>query len=199
MIFLADLLGMLAFRPRALHSLAGRGACVTGVLLFSIGFLAYVLTRNKVYAPLPGIVSLEDGAVRYFSSLHFFQILLFLLIIYVPAIIILSKAISTDGFHLSVSALQYRAHIAVLFPLWGLLNLIAAPLQWLEPRFLILWVFEISFGMFIRTLLILVYTLWAVGKLNSLSPAQSIGALTLSCFAFWLYYWLIELTNSLPF
>jgi hypothetical protein len=48
MIFLADLLGMLAFRPRALHSLAGRGACVTGVLLFSIGFLAYVLTRNKV-------------------------------------------------------------------------------------------------------------------------------------------------------
>ncbi len=191
---LGDLLSMLAFRARSLRSLADRAGIVTGILFFLIGFLAYVLTRNKIYASLPEVASLQDGAVRYFLGLHLIQILIFLLAVYVPAIIILSEAISKDRAVLSISKRQYRSHVAVLFPLWGLLSLIAAPLQWIEPRFLVLSVFEISFGMLIRMLLILAYTLWAIRELNSLSPAQSFGALVLSFFTFPVYYWLVKYT-----
>ena len=77
MTFLSELLGLLAFRVQALRSLSKHGRLAGGIVLFSIGFLAYALVRNSVYADLPEILGRRSGLIGSFFDLKFIQTLLF--------------------------------------------------------------------------------------------------------------------------
>jgi tetratricopeptide (TPR) repeat protein len=198
MIFLSNLLGMLAFRSNALRAQAERRAPVAGVLFFCVGFICYRLVRNSVYAVLPGVVSWQSGLMDYVFNFQLLQILLFLLLIYVPAVIVISNAIAGDGLGLSVSRQEYQTHVSALLPLWGLLFLVCAPLQWLIPHFLIVGIVEISIGMLVRSILILAYTLWAIRRLNYLTPVQALAVFFLSGFTFPIYYLLVSFLFALP-
>jgi tetratricopeptide (TPR) repeat protein len=199
MTFISDLLGTLAFRSRAIRALAERRATVAGVICFSVGYLLYALVRSLVYASLPELMSQQSVWIGYFAGFQLFQILLFLLVIYVPFVIVASNAIAGDGLGLSISKQEYQAHISALMPLWGALSLIAAPLQWLIPHFLIIGIVEISIGMLIRSILIIAYTLWAIRRLNYLSAIQVLGMFALSWFTFPVYYLLTSFLFALPF
>jgi hypothetical protein len=193
MTFLSELLGMLAFRAQAPRSLAERGALALGVVLFSIGYLAYAFVRNSVYADLPEVLAQRSGLVGSFWDLHFVQVLFFLLLIYIPALIVLSKALAGYGLGLSVSRKKYGAHGSVLLTLWGTLYLITAPVQWLLPHFFIIGMLEISFGMLIRLMLVSAYTMWAIKQLNNLPQVQAFGVFVLSWFTLPIYYFLISI------
>ena len=195
---MTNLLGMLAFRTSALRSQAERRAPIAGVLCFCVGFLSYALVRNAVYAVLPELRQQRSGLIGAVFDLQLLQILLFLLLIYVPAVIVMSNAISGDGLGFSVSRREYQAHVSALLPLWGLLFLICAPLQWLVPHFLVVGLVEISIGMLARSILILVYTFWAIKQLNYLSPVQALGVFALSWFTFPIYYLLTSFFLALP-
>jgi hypothetical protein len=199
MTFISDLLGMLAFRPRAIRALAERRAVVTGGFCFAAGYLLYALVRNLVYASLPELVSQQSIWIGYFVGFQLFQVLLFLLVLYIPFLIVVSNAISGDGLGLSISKQEYRAHVSALLPLWGMLSLIAAPLQWLIPHFLVIGVIEISIGIVIRSILFIVGTLWAIRQLNYLSGIQALGVFALSWFTFPVYYLLTSFLSALPF
>lgn len=193
MTFLSDLPGLLAFRVQALRSLAERGALAGGGVLFIAGFLAYALVRNSVYADLPEILASRSSLAGYFWDLNLVQVILFLLLIYIPAVIVLSNSIAEKGLGFSVSGKVYRAHASVFLALYGLLFFITAPIQWLVPHFLIIGMLEISFGMLVRLILVLTYTVWAIKQLNYLSPAQSVGVFVLSWFTLPVYYILVSL------
>jgi tetratricopeptide (TPR) repeat protein len=199
MIFLTGLLGMLAFRARALRVQAERQALVTGVICFSVGFFAYARMRSSVYSTLPEVMSRPSGLIDSFLELHLVQAALFLLLIYVPAIIILSNAISGYGLGFSVSRQEYRSHVSALLPLWGLLFLIDAPLQYFAPQFLVIGFFGITIGMLALLILIVIYTIWAIKQLNYLSLAQALGVFTLSWFALPVYYLLISFLFAFSF
>jgi hypothetical protein len=115
------------------------------------------------------------------------------MLIYMPAVIVLSNAIARKRSGFSVHKEEYRAYSSVLLTLWGLLYLITAPVQWLVPHFLIIGMLEISFGMLVRLMLVLVYTLWSIRHLNYLSTAQALGVFVLSWFTLLLYHLLISL------
>jgi len=199
MITLSDFFGMLVFRSRALRAQAERRAPVAGAVIFSIGYLIYALLRNSVYSSLPEIMMQRPGLFGSLLNYPLFQILLFLLLIYIPAIIVISNAMSGDGLGLSISKQEYQAHASALLPLWGLTFLVAAPLQWLIPHFLIIGVLEISVGMLVRSVLIIVYTLWAIKQLNYLSSMQALGVFALSWFTLPVYYLLTSFLLALPF
>jgi tetratricopeptide (TPR) repeat protein len=199
MTFISDLLGTLAFRSRAIRALAERRATVAGGICFSAGYLLYALVRSLVYASLPELMSQQSVWVGYFAGLQLFQILLFLLVIYVPFVIVASNAIAGDGLGLSISKQEYQAHVSALLPLWGALSLFAAPLQWLVPHFLIIGIVEISIGMLIRSIVVVAYTLWAIRRLNYLSAVQVLGMFALSWFTFPIYYLLMSFLFALPF
>ena len=188
MTLFSDLPGLLVFRTRALRSLADRGALAAGLVFFSVGFLAYALVRNSVYADLPEVLALRSGPIGSFFDLRLIQTIFFVLAIYIPVEIVLSRAIKGSGPVFSVFKQEYKAHSSVLLILWGLLNLIAAPIQWLVPHFLILGMLEISFGMLVRLILVLSYTLWSIKHLNQLSTVQTLAVISLSCITFPVYY-----------
>jgi tetratricopeptide (TPR) repeat protein len=199
MTLISDILGMLAFRTKALRAQAERRAMITSVIFYAVGYLAYGIVRNLVYATLPEVAPLDFSlAGSFFFQL--FQNLIFILVVYVPGLIVLGNAISGDGLGLSISRKEYQSHSSVLLSLWGLLYLLAAPLQWLLPHFLILGLFlEISVGKIVCYMLLAVYTFWAVRQLNYLSPVQALGVLALSLFALPIYYILISFIFALPF
>jgi tetratricopeptide (TPR) repeat protein len=199
MTFITDLLGTLAFRSRAISALAERRATVAGGICFSVGYLLYALVRSLVYASLPELMSQRSLWIGYFTGLQLFQILLFLLVIYIPFVILASNAIAGDGLGLSISKHEYQAHVSALLPLWGALSLFAAPLQYFVPHFLIIGVVEISIGMLIRSILVIAYTLWAIRRLNYLSAVQVLGTFALSWFTFPVYYLLTSFLLALPF
>jgi lipoprotein NlpI len=199
MTFISDLLGMLALRSSAIRALAERRAMVAGGVCFAAGHLLYALVRSFVYASLPEIVSQQSVWIGYFIGFQLFQVLLFLLVLYVPFVIVVSNAISGDGLGLYISKQEYQAHVSALLPLWGVLSLIAAPLQWLVPHFLVIGVVEISIGIVIRSILVVVYTLWAIRKLNYLSGIQALGVFALSWFTFPIYYLLTSFLSFVPF
>jgi tetratricopeptide (TPR) repeat protein len=186
----AEIPGMLAFHRHSLQVQAERRSIWSGVAWYSIGFLAYAIVRNLAYADLPEIAYRQFSLIGAFLDLNLVQSLIFLLLVYVPALIILGNFFSGNGLGLSISQEEYKAHISALLPLWGALFLIAAPLQWVESRFLVLLpslrifaydlIFEISFGMLIRSILLVVYTIWAIKQLNYLSVVQSLGVFALS-------------------
>jgi hypothetical protein len=160
MTLLLDLTRLLAFRRRSLRALAARRSLVAGLLLFSAGFLAFVLVRNSVYRALREPEVVGATLLDSITHLNLLQAILFLAFVYVPSIVALGNAVS--GFGFSVSNREYRSHLSVLLPLWGILLLIAAPLQWLLPQFLVLGVLGISIGLSVLCLLILIYTVWAI-------------------------------------
>jgi tetratricopeptide (TPR) repeat protein len=195
MTLLRDLLGMLAFQKRALHAQAGRHALVFGVLCFSAGFLAFSAVRNAVYAALPDFV----GPLNLADTLsHLMRTVLFFLLVYVPAIIVLSNAISGDGLGLAVSRQEYRSQGSALLPLWGMLFLLDAPLQYFAPQFLIVGQFGISIGMLVLLCFLIVYTVWAIQQLNYLSPVQAVGVIALSWFTLPVYILLTSFFFALP-
>jgi tetratricopeptide (TPR) repeat protein len=197
---LRDLLGILAFQKRALRAQASRQELLWGILCFCAGFLIFGVVRNAVYSSLPDF-ALQSEFLDSFFHLNLLQAALFLLLVYLPAIIILSNAISGDGLGFAVSRQEYRGHASVLLPLWGLLFLADAPLQYLAPQFLIVGeeVFGITVGMLILLLLLLVYTPWCIKQLNYLSSAQALGVFALSWFTLPVYYLLTAFFMTLPF
>ena len=202
MTFLRDLLGMLAFRTRAIRAQAERQALTPGIVCFCAGYLVYALVRNSVYeAELSFPLS---GLIGSFFNLNLIQAVLFPMLVYIPVVIALSNALSGDGFGLSISRQEYRAHLSALMPLWGMVFLIAAPLQWLAPLPRILEVGEIveiefSIAALVRWAFILIYTLWAIKQLNYLSGTQSVAVFALSWFTLPVYYILARFVLALPF
>ncbi len=198
MTFLRDLAGVLAFRIRALRALAAGGHIAAGMIFFAVGFLAFTLVRNAVYigleeSPLPA------GMLESFLRLNLVQILLFVLIAYVPAVIIFSNAIAGDGTGLSFSREEYRAHLSLLLPLWGALFLIAAAVQSFIPFFLVLSIVEISIPSLFLLLLLLTYTIWAIKELNYLTRVAALGVFVLSWVTLPLFYLLTAFIFALPF
>ncbi len=198
MTFLLDLLGMLAFQKRALRAQAERQTLILGVICFAAGFLAFGLVRNSVYATLPEFAG-QSEFIDSFFHLNLIQAVLFLSLAYIPAVIVLSNAISGNGLGLAVSRQEYRSHASALLPLWGLLFLIDAPLQYYAPQFLVIQDFGISIGMLVLLPLILIYTMWAIKQLNYLSGVQTLAVFALSWFTLPVYYLLTAFLMSLPF
>jgi len=198
MTFLLDLLGMLAFQTRALRAQAQRQALLWGVICFTAGFLAFGIVRSSVYAALPEFAG-QSEYVDSFFHLNLIQALFFLLLVYIPAVIILGNAISGNGLGLAVSRQEYRSHASALLPLWGLLFLVDAPLQYFVPQFLVIQDFGITIGMLVLLPLILIYTLWSIKQLSYLSGAQALAVFALSCFTLPVYYLLTAFLMSLPF
>jgi tetratricopeptide (TPR) repeat protein len=199
MTFLSSLLGLIAFRKDALRAQAERHAIVAGAVCFALGFLAYVLVRNSVYAQMPELLFRPSGVIESFVDLNLIQAMLFLMALYVPALIILGNAISGDGIGPTVSRKEYQGHISVLLPLWGMLLLIAAPVQWLVPHFLVIEPIEISVGMLVLLVLLILYTLWAIQQLSYLSFTQALGVFALSLITLPAFYLLTRFLFALPY
>jgi tetratricopeptide (TPR) repeat protein len=197
MTFLSDLLGMIAFRRGALKTQAGQQSLLSGVLCFAAGYLVFGVVRSAVYATLPDFAG-QSGVLNYLVSLRFLQVVLFLLLVYIPAVIILSNAIAGEGLGWSVSREEYRAHGSALLPLWGLLFLLDAPFQYYAPQFLVVGVFGITIGMLVLLVLLTVYTVWGLQQLNYLSSAQAIAVFVLSWFTIPIYYFLVSFLFALP-
>jgi hypothetical protein len=143
--------------------------------------------RNSVYATLPEFLSRKSGPLASFLNLNIIQSIFFLLLIYIPVLILLSKALSGNRLSLIVLKQEYRRQASSLLPLWGMIFLIAAPVQWIDPRFLVVGIVEISMGALLRTVLLLIYTLWAIKQLNHLSHIQAFSVFILSSFTFLIY------------
>jgi tetratricopeptide (TPR) repeat protein len=198
MNLIADLLGILAFRIRAIRALAERHAVALGIVCFIFGYSAYIYVRNYVYSTLPEVLSHPPGIFGVLLDLNLIQTFLFLLLVYIPAVIISANAISGDGFGFSISRQEYQSHLSALLPVWGMLYLISAPIQLLIPHFLIVGMVEISIGILVRSLLMFVYTLWAIKQLNYLSLMQAVGVFALSWITFPLYYLFTSFLFALP-
>ena len=192
MVFLSNLMGMLALRSHALKMQAESRMILGGIVCFSTGFLTYLLVRNQIYSALPEIMAQPIGPIRSFYHLNLIQALLFLLFLYIPALILLSGSIFGQPMGLTISGREYRMHASVLLPLWGLLFLISAPVQWIIPRFLIVGMFEISIGFLVCSILLALYTAWAIRHLNCLNIIQAAGACVLSWFLLPVFYLLMS-------
>lgn len=198
MKFVLDLLGMLRFQKRALRAQADRQSLILGLICFIAGFLVFGLVLNAV-GPESRDLTGQPEVQGTFFSLNLIQAVLFLMLVYIPAIIVLSNAISGEGLGFVVSRQEYRAHASVLLPIWGLLFLIDALLQYWIPHFLVIGIFEISVGMLVLLPLILVYSFWAIKQLNYLSIARTVAVLLLSLFTLPVYYILTSFLAFLPF
>jgi len=180
MKIIPDIFRMLAFRTPALRMQAERRMLPGSIICFSAGFLAYALVRRHVYAVLPEINSRPEGVIHYILYLNLLQNLVFLLVVYIPVLVVLCRLILGKNPAFNVSPTEYRLHVSVLMPLWGLLFLIAAPLQWAVPHFLVIGMLEISTGFFIRSILAGIYTVWVLKELNFMTTGQALGAFVLS-------------------
>jgi hypothetical protein len=192
MTLLSDLSGMLLFRAASLRARAQRRGMMAGIVWFALGFLAFVEIRRHVYAALPEMAAVPSGPMGYVFDLKLFQVVFFVTIIYVPVIIALAGAMGGRNRAPASCGREYRGQMSVFLPLWGTLFLIAAPVQYLAPQFLVVGIVGVSVGMSTLLTLLGVYTFWAVKRLNDLSAAQSLGALALSCATLPLYYLLLS-------
>ncbi|MBN2241536.1 MAG: hypothetical protein JW793_02505 [Acidobacteria bacterium] len=183
MTFLFNLLGMLAFRSRSLELQAESRTVFGPVVFYASGFLAYTLLRHRVYAELPEIAAPSSGPVYIFWQISLIQTLLFLLIVFLPGLALLGKSIRGESTGTAMPMGDYFPHVSALMPLWGGLFFITAPVQWLAPHFLSFGILEVSVGMLARSVLLAVYTVWAVKQLNFLTTVQALGVFVLSCFA----------------
>lgn len=200
MSFLVDLLGMLAFRTRALRALASRQALVAASVLLGSGLLVYSLIRNLLYSTESPANPHGGGRIlSAFLELNLLQSLLFLSFLYVPAVICLSNTMAGDGLGFSFSREEYRSHVAVLFPLWGALFLHASALQWLVPAFLSLGRVEIPLVLLLLLVLLAVYSVWAIKELNYISTAAALGVFVLSWFSLPVFFVLTTFVFALPF
>jgi tetratricopeptide (TPR) repeat protein len=200
MRFIIDLLRILAFDGRALRRLAESRAVGRGFLCLTAGYLMFMLIRSSVYAVLQEPQLRQTGPFNLLLQANLPEVLLFLSLVYVPALILLGNSISGYGLGFSISKQEYETHISILFPLWGLLFLIAAPLQRLAPQFLILGggFFGISIGLLILFILMLVYSIWSISKLNFVSAVAATGVFVLSLFTLPFFYFLTAVFFALP-
>ena len=198
MTILLDILGMLAFRSRALRALAARHARVPALISLSIGFLAFVLVRNSLYDAVESSPYIRGhaGALEMLLNLHLIQMLLFLGLVYVPALILMSNAFAGDGLGFSLSRAEYVSHLSALLPLWGSLFLIGAPLL---PAFLTLGFLDISVGELWLILSMVVYTVWAVKELNHVPALVAVSVVGLSLVTLPVLFVLTNFLLSLPF
>ena len=192
MTLLSDLSGMLLFRATSLRERAQRRGITAGVLWFALGLLAFAEIRRHVYAALPEMAAVPSDLIGYVFNLKLFQVVFFATIIYVPAILALAGAMGGRNRAPAFFGREYRGQISVFLPLWGTLFLIAAPVQYLAPQFLVVGIVGVSVGMSTLLTLLGIYTFWAVKRLNDLSAAQSLGVLALSCATLPLYYLLLS-------
>ena len=204
MMWLKNLTGALGFRTMALRALADGQSVWAGITCYVVGYLAYVLIRGFVYGPFVELEYGRSGLLPAGRGVDLAQelvfLLFFLVFMYVPTIVALSNAFSDDGLGLSFSATEYRAHLAVLFPIWGSVCLITAPLQWLSPLFQILGgIIEGSVIYLLRALLLGGYTFWAVMRLNYLSPIRTCGIFAISVLAVPIFFAISSFIWSLPF
>ncbi len=198
MSFLLDLLAALAFRDRALRSLAGRRSILAGWFILGAGFLAFSLVRSLVYSGTAEGPAPRSGLLGSLFQLNLIQALLFLALVYVPAVICLSNAFAGDGLGFSFSRDEYQTHVSVFFPLWGVLFLEATFVQWMVPGFLNLGIVEISFGLLALILIMVVYTVWAIKQTNYISGVAAFGVFVLSWFTLPLFFILTMFLFALP-
>ena len=198
MTILGEIAALLGLKTRALRALSTRGNIAAGVISFCVAYLVFVLVRNSVYLGLEEPV-IPTGPLQSLLQLNLIQMLLYLSFVYVPAVILLGNAIARDGAGLSISREEYRAHLAALFPLWGVLFLVAAPFQMIFPQFIILGIVEISIGLLALILLLVIYTVWAIKELNYLSRPAALGVFILSWFTLPVFYLLTAFLLALPF
>lgn len=204
MVWLKNLIGTLGFRTTALRALADSQAVSVGIVCHIAGYLAYALVRSVVYISLPEFSQMYVQGGLSFAGLGtgLVQGLIFLLLLFVPAVVALSNAFSDDGLGLSFTVAEYRAHIAVLFPLWGAVYLVTAPLQWpLQHSLVFGYIIEVEISMayLLRSLLLVLYTFWAVMRLNYLSPVKTIGIFALSMLTAPIFAAIYLFIRSLPF
>ena len=201
MTLLPSTLRLLAFRSRAVREVAARRSLSVALLLISTGFLTFVVIRNSVYAglqePIPGVVN--PGLLDSLFQLNLIQALAFFAGIYVPVIIALSNAFAADGRGLTVSREEYLSHASVLLSLWGMVFLVAAPVQMLVPEFIVLGVFfGISMGLLVLIVLFAAYSVWAIKELNFIPLPAALGAFVLSSLTLPLFYVMTAVFYALP-
>lgn len=199
MILFRDIPGSLAFQGRSLVRLARRRSFLPGLLFLSAGFLAYVLVRNTVYADLqPEYAMPSADLLARLLRLDLVQFILFLSVLYVPALIALGNALTAEGPGFTVSRDEYLAHASLLFPLWGAVFLIAAPVQWLLPYFVVLGPLGISIGLLFLSIALSVYTVWALGQWSRMSIAAAFGVFALSWITLPVFFLLSSFPVALP-
>jgi cytochrome c-type biogenesis protein CcmH/NrfG len=177
---LRDTFGLLLLRDESLRSAPARGSPVLALAVFLAGFAAFALVRGAVYAELQE----PQGApapLGYVFSLNVVPALVYFALIVVPLLISLSNALAGDGLGFTVSRREYRAWLMVLPPLWGLLFLVTAPVQWLLPQFLVLGEFGISIGLLVLSSLMIFYTNWAAGRLAGVPPPVAAAVVVICC------------------
>jgi tetratricopeptide (TPR) repeat protein len=197
MTFLRDLARALLFRAPSLRALSQRGVAA-GIALFCFGFLAFTEIRASVYAEYYEPTFLLSGLFGELLRSNLLQSLLFLLVAYIPAIIVLSNTIAGDGLGLMLSWREYRSHVAALIPLWGALFLLAAPLQWFLPRFLTIGALDIGVTWLLLMIFFLAATAWGIKELNFLSLASGLAVFALSIFTLPVFWILTAFALSLP-
>jgi len=200
-MWLKNLTGALGFRVSALRALADSQSVWAGIACYVAGYLAYALARGFVYASFPELMSGRGGLLSVSQGISLAQGLLFLLFLFLPAIVALSNAFSDDGLGFSFSTAEYRAHIAALFPIWGAICLVTAPLQWLFPHFFLIagGTTGISAIFLLRALLLGIYTFWAVMRLNYLTPTRTCGVFAVSMLTVPIFFVVLMFIWSLPF
>ena len=94
--------------------------------------------RNAVYASLRNAIP-PASLLERTMQLNLIQAMLYLALVYVPILAFAGVALSGRGPSGPASSLaHYRTHLAVLFPLWGELLALSAPVQVLVPHWIIL-------------------------------------------------------------
>ena len=189
MTFLRDIPGLLCLRDESLRSLSSRNNAALPLGIFLAGFLTFGLVRNVIYAELREFRA-AAGPLDYLFRLNVFPALAYFALLLVPVLISLSNALAGDGLGFTVSRREYRAWLMVLLPLWGALFLVAAPVQWLLPHFLVLGEFGISMGLLVLSSLMIFYTIWGTGRLGSVPPPVSAAVVVLSCLTLPILYML---------
>ena len=182
MTFLYNLLGLLAFRTQALRLQAEYRMIPGAIAIFSSGFLAYALVRNHVYGSLAEPTAPLIGPVHAFMVLNLIATIVFVSLVFLPGLLLLSNSIPGELPGFTFSSLEYRLHFSALLPVWGLLYLIAAPVQLFVPHFLSIGILDMSVGVFVRSILMAVYTVWVVKRLNFLTTIQSLSIFILCSF-----------------
>jgi tetratricopeptide (TPR) repeat protein len=180
MTFVRCILGLLYLHDESLRLLAGSRNPVLPLGAFLAGFVVFGLVRQAVYAGL-GEPQAATGPLGYFVRLNIFPALVYFGVLLVPLLVSLSNALAGDGLGFTVSRREYAAWRAALLPLWGTLFLLAAPVQWLLPQFLVLGDFGISIGLLVLSSLIVFYTIWGAGRLAGVSPPIAAAVVVLAC------------------
>jgi tetratricopeptide (TPR) repeat protein len=200
MTYLRSLAALLMFRGAALTALAAKRAVLRGMIHLAVGYGAFAAIRNLVYAELQAIApeTALPGMAGSLWSLNVLQAVVFLSLIYVPAVICLSNAIAGDGLGLSVSKEEFQTQLSALSPLWGTLFLFCAPLQLLAPQFVVLGAVGISIALLVLILLLSIYSIWAIRELNHISAVAALGVFMMSWLTLPAFYLLSTFFYALP-